>query len=89
MTPNTSTFLKWLVIGLIALLTIIHQDFWFWDSYEPLVFGFIPIGLAYHAGISLAAGILWFLAIRFCWPEGVDDVEEEIGQTEIEEADSK
>lgn len=74
--------MKWLVIGLIVLLTLLHQDVWFWDTYEPLVFGFIPIGLAYHAMISIMAAFLWFLAIKFCWPEGVDDVEEELSQDE-------
>ncbi len=82
MNANTKQFLKWLVIGLIVLLTLLHQDFWFWDTYEPLIFGFIPIGLAYHAMISLLAGFFWFLAIKYCWPEGVDDVEEELTSEE-------
>ncbi|MCH8807530.1 MAG: DUF3311 domain-containing protein [Planctomycetes bacterium] len=64
-----------LVYALIVLLLIVHQDFWWWDTYDPLVFGFIPIGLAYHAGVSLAAAILWALAIRYCWPAGLDDEE--------------
>ena len=60
------------VVALVVLLAILHQDFWFWDRIEPLVFGFIPIGLAYHIGVSLAAGVLWALAVRFCWPADVD-----------------
>ena len=52
----------------VILLVILHQDFWFWDTYEPLVFGFMPIGLAYHVGISIAASIVWFLATKFCFP---------------------
>ncbi len=67
--------MKKLVYALIVLLLIVHQDFWWWDDYEPLVFGFIPIGLAYHAGVSLAAAVLWALAIRYCWPTGLDDDE--------------
>lgn len=67
--------MKKLVYGLLILLAVLHQDFWWWDTYDPLVFGFIPIGLAYHAGVSLAAAILWALAIRHCWPAGVDDDE--------------
>ena len=55
----------------VILLVILHQDFWFWDTYEPLVFGFMPIGLAYHVGLSIAASIVWFLATKFCFP--VDD----------------
>lgn len=61
-----------LVWALIVLLAILHQDFWFWNDIEPLVFGFIPIGLAYHIGVSIAAGILWALAVHYCWPADVD-----------------
>lgn len=68
--------MKKLVYGLIILLAILHQDFWWWDDSETLVFGFVPIGLAYHAGISAAAAILWAMAVMYCWPEGVDEVEE-------------
>ena len=32
----------------IVLLFVLHQDFWLWED-TTLVFGFIPIGLAYHA----------------------------------------
>jgi len=69
--------MKIIVYGLILLLLILHQDFWFWDNSETLVFGFIPIGLAYHAGVSVAACVLWALAVRFCWPSGVDDLADE------------
>ncbi|MFQ5494183.1 MAG: DUF3311 domain-containing protein [Phycisphaerae bacterium] len=65
--------MKWFVYGLIALLAIAHQDFWFWDDSETLVLGFLPIGLAYHAGVSLAAGLLWALAVRYCWPADVEE----------------
>ena len=63
--------MKRLVYGLIVLLAILHQDWWWWDDSETLVLGFVPIGLAYHAAI------LWALAVRYCWPAGVDDVEVE------------
>ena len=61
------------VYALIVLLAILHQDFWFWNRIDPLVFGFVPIGLAYQVGISIAAGILWGFAVRFCWPKDVDE----------------
>ena len=64
--------MKRIVIALVILLLILHQDFWWWDSIDPLVFGFIPIGLAYHAGISIAAAIVWALAMKYCWPVDVD-----------------
>lgn len=65
--------MKAVVWGLVLLLVVIHQDLWNWNN-DRLVFGFMPITLAYHAAISLAAGIVWFLAINFAWPEGLDDL---------------
>lgn len=65
--------MKKTVYGLIVLLAIVHQDFWWWDESDLLVFGFVPIGLAYHAGISLVAGILWALVVKYCWPHALDD----------------
>ncbi len=44
-------------IALLALM-ILHHDWWFWND-GRLLFGFLPIGLGYHALISLAAGALW------------------------------
>lgn len=60
--------MKRTVFVLIVLLAVLHQDFWWWNDVEPLVFGFLPVGLAYHAGISIAAAFLWWLAVRYCWP---------------------
>jgi len=55
------------VIYLIVILAVLHQDFWWWDDATVLV-GVVPIGLAWHALISVAAGAVWYLATRFCWP---------------------
>ena len=55
-----------LIYTLIVLLALLHQDVWWWDRIDPLLFGFIPIGLTYHACVSVAAAVLW--GIR----EGVD-----------------
>jgi hypothetical protein len=62
-----------LVSGLIVLLAVLHQDYWWWDSIDPLLLGFIPIGLAYHAGVSVAAAVLWAMAIKYCWPDHLED----------------
>ena len=59
--------MKYGVWGLVLLLLILHQDNFLWDN-KTLVLGFIPIGLAYHAGISIAASIVWFLGTKFAWP---------------------
>lgn len=56
----------------IIVLAILHQDFWFWDD-ATLVFGFMPIGLAYHALYSIVAGLIWFLALTYAWPHEVEE----------------
>jgi len=76
--------MKYTVWGLVVLLMILHHDIWFWEN-DTLVFGFMPITLLYHAGISLAAGVTWFLAIKFTWPEHLDD---DAPQTEEEGAEA-
>lgn len=64
-------------IVLVVLLCILHQDFWLWDKVDPLFFGFIPVGLAWHAGISIAAALIWALAVKYCWPKDVEVAEHE------------
>ncbi|MEE2641082.1 MAG: DUF3311 domain-containing protein [Planctomycetota bacterium] len=68
--------MKNVVWGLVILLIILHQDYWYWYS-DRQVFGFMPIGLFYHAMISVGAGITWYLATVFAWPEGLDNVQPE------------
>ena len=59
---------------LVLLLLVLHQDYWQWND-TTLFFGFLPHSLAYHAGISLAAAGVWVLATKFCWPQGLDDIQ--------------
>jgi hypothetical protein len=60
-----------LVIGVYVL----HQDYWNWKKANPLVFGFLPIGLAYHAGYSLLASVTMALLVRFAWPKHLEAIE--------------
>jgi hypothetical protein len=67
------------MLALLAtvLLYALHQDFWFWREARPLVFGFLPIGLFYHAAYTVAAsGLLWML-VRSHWPAHLEDVSHE------------
>jgi hypothetical protein len=67
---------KILVLTLfIAAVYVLHQDFWNWKSVEPLVFGFLPIGLAYHAGYSVLAAIVMAILVKAAWPKHLEDVE--------------
>lgn len=59
------------LIAVILILLLLHQDNWFWTD-DTLVFGFMPIGLCYHAGISIIASCVWFYAIRKCWPSDAE-----------------
>jgi hypothetical protein len=70
-----------LFIAVIALY-ILHQDFWFWRTAHPLVFGFVPIGLFYQGCFSIAAALLMWLLVKFAWPH---HLEQEIEQKETEE----
>ncbi len=56
-----------ILLILVVALIILHQDNWFWED-PTLAFGFMPVGLCYHACLSLAAACVWFLAARYCWP---------------------
>ena len=61
-----------LVALVTALIYVLHQDFWFWRSARPLVFGFLPIGLFYHAVYTLATSLLLWLLIRLIWPSHLE-----------------
>jgi hypothetical protein len=54
---------------LVTVVYLLHQDFWNWSKVEPMVFGFLPVGLAYHVAYSLVASLTMFLLVRFAWPE--------------------
>lgn len=58
--------------SLVIAAAILHTDLWAWED-DTLVFGFMPMALAYHAGISILAAIAWALVVRFAWPEGVEE----------------
>lgn len=56
----------------VLVLYALHQDLWFWRSARPLVFGFIPVGLAYHAVFCLATAVFMALLVRYAWPERLE-----------------
>ena len=65
--------MRGMAVVTVAMLYVLHQDFWFWREARPLVFGFLPIGLFYHAAFTLAsAGALWLL-VRYAWPAHLVD----------------
>ncbi|MBL8231647.1 MAG: hypothetical protein JNL98_24330 [Bryobacterales bacterium] len=56
----------------LAVLVIaywaMHQDIWFWRDARPLAFGFLPVGLTYHAVYTLGIALLMYLLVKVAWP---------------------
>ncbi len=64
-----------LTLAVVAVY-VLHQDIWFWGTPHPLVFGFLPIGLFYHAGFTVgAAGLMWAL-VKYAWPSHLERTDE-------------
>ncbi|MEK6231046.1 MAG: DUF3311 domain-containing protein [Luteolibacter sp.] len=61
-----------IAIVVFIVLAILHQDVWNWDNAD-LVFGFMPIGLAYHAGYSIVAATFWAIVMKFAWPTRLEE----------------
>jgi hypothetical protein len=75
---------KLLLVLAVGVLYILHQDIWNWRTAYPLVFGFVPIGLFYHACFSVAAALVMWLLVTFAWPSHLEREVEK--QTSDEEA---
>ena len=63
----------WLLALLVIVVALIHQDVWFWTD-RTLVFGFLPVGLAYHVAYTFAAAFTMWMLVRFAWPAHLEDV---------------
>ena len=61
-----------LIVAVIALYAL-HQDYWFWRTAHPLVFGFVPIGLFYQACFSVAASLLMWALVKYAWPVHLEE----------------
>lgn len=57
-----------LLAAAVAALFVLHQDLWFWREARPLVFGFLPVGLAYHGAYCAAVSLLMWTLTRVAWP---------------------
>ena len=58
--------------ALVAVFYVLHQDVWNWRETTPLVFGFLPVGLAYHVGYSLCAAGVMAILVKYAWPAGLE-----------------
>lgn len=69
---------KKLLLSLLVLgVFLLHQDFWNWRN-GGLVFGILPVGLAYHAAYAIAAACLMAVLVKFAWPAELDRFESEL-----------
>lgn len=57
------------IVALVVFIAlfVLHQDVWNWDN-ANLVFGFLPVGLAYHAAYSVIAAAFWAVVMKIAWP---------------------
>ncbi len=63
-----------LYLALFVAMMALRQDFWFWHD-ARLVFGFVPVGLAYQAGYSVLASLVMAALVRWAWPSGIERLE--------------
>ena len=64
--------MKLVLALLVVAFYVLHQDLWLWDTARPLVFGFLPVGLFYHAVYTVAVSGLMWLLVRHAWPEQLE-----------------
>jgi hypothetical protein len=62
-----------LLAAMLVLLYLLHQDFWFWREARPLIFGFLPVSLFYHACFTLAVSAVMAVLVRYAWPAHLED----------------
>jgi len=67
------------LVIIVGALYLLHQDFWFWRTAHPLLFGFVPIGLFYHACYTVVTSFALWLMVKRAWPTHLEE--------EIEHAD--
>jgi hypothetical protein len=66
--------MKWIVYLLAVVVLVLHQDYWNFDK-ATLIWGWLPIGLAYHAGYSIACAVLMALLVCTAWPKHLEKLE--------------
>src|SRR5688572_7413968 len=70
---STIQRMRSVAVAAVILLYVLHQDFWFWREARPLVFGFLPIGLFYHAAFTVATSAVLWLLVKVAWPSHLEE----------------
>ncbi len=66
------TMKSWFLVAGVVGLLLLHQDAWLWDLARPLIGGFLPVGLFYHAAYTLVVSAFMVLLIRYAWPNALE-----------------
>jgi hypothetical protein len=67
-----------LLVGLFVLLYALHQDVWLWRSARPLILGFLPPGLAWHAAYTVVVAAALWLLCTLAWPHALEREAEQV-----------
>lgn len=66
--------MKRLLLTLVVIaLYISHQDIWNWRKVYPMAFGFVPIGLFYHACFTVACALVMWMLVTYAWPAHLEE----------------
>jgi len=87
--PRTKAVRRILLTTLVLGLYVLHQDWWNWTAARPLLFGFLPRGLTYHALFSVASSICMALLVRAAWPGYLETQVEEASRSSEEASGSE
>jgi hypothetical protein len=68
--------MNWLLALMVLIVALLHQDFWQWTD-KTLVFGFLPVGFAYHIAYAFLAALTMWMLVCFAWPHHLETVEPE------------
>jgi hypothetical protein len=63
---------RFVLFLLVAAVYVAHQDLWNWHTADPMIFGFLPVGLAYHAAYSIVAAVMMAILVNFAWPKNLE-----------------
>jgi hypothetical protein len=66
--------MKRLLLTLVVIaLYVSHQDVWNWRKVYPMAFGFVPIGLFYHACFTVACALVMWMLVAHAWPAHLEE----------------
>jgi hypothetical protein len=77
---------KVLLTLMVVAVYVLHQDNWNWTN-TNVVLGFLPVGLAYHAGYSILAAVMMAMLVKFAWPKHLEEVEPHDNRSDTPQGD--